>query len=172
MAKKVGSAADYIIPIGMVGVLGFIAWKFFGSGGGASSASANNQSVAAGVQASTAATAQQQAAAGETAHMSAVQQQGIASQLYAIMSQSSPDLLQVQQLLIQPATLTDLNAIIMYFGTKQVGSSGFNDCSLLGLNCSALDLPGGVTLTFSGDNMDYLGGVNSYYSAQGINYSF
>jgi hypothetical protein len=176
MAKKVGSAADYIIPLGVVGVLGFLAWKFFGSGGGGgvgpSAAGANNQSLATANQQATAATAQQQAAAGEKAQMSAVQQQGLASQLYAQMSQDSPNLLTIKNLLMEPYTLTDLNAVIQYFGTKQVGSSGFNDCNLLGFNCSALDLPGWVALTFANDTTGALATINGYYSTQGINYSF
>lgn len=174
--KKIGGASDYIIPIGVIGILGFIAWKFFGSGGGGgigpSSAGANNQSEAGAVQASTASTAQAQAASGEKAQMSAVQQQGLASQLYAQMSQDSPNLLTIKNLLMEPYTLTDLNAVIQYFGTKQVGASGFNDCSLLGWNCSALDLPGWVALTFVNDTTGALDTINGYYSSQGINYSF
>jgi hypothetical protein len=177
-SRKIGGTADYIIPLGVVGLGVFALYKFGLIGGSGTAAApgattANNASTTAANQSATTATAAANAAAGITPTMSAIAAQGVASQIYTAGTADTPDLNAIQSLLMQPLNIADLNQIIQYFGTKNVASSTsiFNMCYQYGYNCTAVDLSAFVNMLYA-NQPGSLASINSYYTLQGINFQF
>lgn len=180
--RKVGSAADYLIPLGILGIAGYIAYQYFlGDGANANpgtglsaapSTAGNNAGIQQASSAGTASTLATQAAAGQKQTYPSATLQGFASQIYTLGNQSSPDLSAIEGLLTQPNNLTDLTMMIQYFGTKAPDNflSAWSTCGALGLSCPQDDLPSFVRRIFGTDPR--LQSINQYYSETGINYQF
>lgn len=167
---KISGTADYIIPLGVVGLGAFLLYKFgvFGDGAGTGS---NNQSLEDANAAAVDTTLTQQQTAGEVQTLSDLQLQGAASSIYTMGTADSPDLYGIKNLLMQPQNLTDMTKLIKYFGTKAVGGSLLSFCQLFGYDCNKVDLAGFVQAVFQ-DNPDMINSINSYYQLQGIEFNF
>jgi hypothetical protein len=152
--RKIGGTADYILPLGILGLGVLVLYKMgvlggTGGPGGSGGTGGNNTSLANANTAATTATAAQAAAAGQQPVLSPITLQGIASNVYSLGIADTPDLNQVENLLMQPDNTADLNAVIQYFGTKNVNSSSFNWCAVLDMDCTAVDLAAFVRAIFS-----------------------
>lgn len=155
----------YIIPVGVV-VGGYLLLKHFDLFGDSANTANNtgiDQSTAAGVDASIKAAQ----AAGDIATITDSQAAGIANAVYQAGIDHDADTAKYQ--LIQVNTLTDLLKVIKAFGTKQAGDS-FSMCSMFGIGCQAYNLSAWLHTDFMPAVV--LNQINSYLSAQGINYYF
>ena len=135
----------------------------------------NNASVAAN-QSAVAATLKTTIAAGTNPTISSAQATGAANAIWATGESANPlSDAQMQSVMWDTINnvnnLADLLMIIQAFGTKQVSSSSpnYSFCSLLGINCPAVDLPGYLNLVL---NANYLGQINSFLSSTNIAYQF
>jgi hypothetical protein len=178
--KKVAGGADYILPIGALALIGGILYKL-GLFSGSGATDTNNAAAAAANKAATDQTAAQQKAAGEVATLSPDTVASIANTVYTLGTTNLPSgpqaVAQIQNLLMQPLNLTDLNNVIASFGTRKAATDDgiFNACATFGYNCQALDLPSFVRTVFASDSVnqtDDLNAMNSYYTLQGINFQF
>lgn len=174
--KKVGAAMDtlmMVVVLGAVGVGGYLVWKYVLSPGSNSGAGAgtggNNQQLSDATKAAAAATLAAQAAAGQTQTLSDVQLEAIASTVRQLGQGDSPDLSQIEQELISVNNLTDLTKVIQYFGVVGVGGGAF--CDLMGIDCSTMNLASWVKVLYTNDPYT-LSSINSFYTAQGINFQF
>jgi hypothetical protein len=169
-SRRVGDAADMILPVGILGLGALVAWKL---GLFSQSASAQNAaSLTAANQAATASTASSLAAQGINPTLSAATLQSIASSIYTAGIQTPPDAATVTNSLSQVNNLADLNQVIAYFGTKNIGSSNdiINACADFSLDCTAVDLTGFLQVVYQQAGGDYLSTINQFFSAQGINF--
>lgn len=171
--KKVGEMSDTLLVLGVLGVgVYFLYSKGFFSG--LTGNSSNNNSTDQANQNATNQTASQQAAAGVAATLTPIGANGIASQIFTLgQTGSADDLNTIEQLLMQPNNLTDLNMVIQDFGVKSIGGAWYTLCQTLDIDCTKVDLPSFVRMIFSqGGESNLLESVNYYYSLQGINYKF
>lgn len=171
--RRISGTADYIVPLGVVGILGFLAYKFFG-GGGATGTGSNNDQLANANKTAIDNSMNKQAAAGEKATLSDVQAEAAASVIWGYYSGQTSTADQVEQALLEPNNLSDLLLIEKYFGTKKMNTGGsFNLCAVMDIDCGSVDLPNYVKAVFNdAGHPDYLDSVNSYYTMQGINFQF
>jgi hypothetical protein len=160
--------AEYILPVGLVIGAYFLLKNFglFGGGAAAQNASGIQTTTAAGVTAAL----QQAKAAGDVATLNASQASAIATNIYNAGVSDPVDQDTIQNQIIQANSLTDLLNIIQAFGTKQAGGTM---CSLFGgflsATCGTYDLPGWVRASC---DATHLSSINTYFSNQGINYTF
>jgi hypothetical protein len=172
--RKVSGAADYIIPIGIVGIAAFALYKFGLFSGGGSGTGGNNAAQSGNV-----ATAAQQAftQSSTTIPQSIPDTQlnsmiGImlndASENTSIFSGSSyqEDIVNQVSLL---NNITDLYRLISLWGTRAVPTSQFTLCNTLDLDCSTLDFGTFLKVTLTADQLSE---VNNDLAGNGINYSF
>jgi hypothetical protein len=176
-ASKIGGAADFIIPLGVVGLGALIIYKFFfsGSAGTSPGVSQANQVATDANQAGTSATANQQAAKGEKQTISPDTAAGIANTVFTLGQMNNPDLSSINNVITQVNNLTDLNAVIAAFGTRSsaTNSSLLDPCYALGLNCSRLDMPSFIKLIYSQDATGaFLPSLNQFLRDQSINFQF
>lgn len=171
--KAIAGGADYILPIGVLGLLGFLAYKFFGSGG-PTGTGANNDQLAASNKAAVDQSLANQAAAGEKQTISDAAAQAAASEIWGYYSGGTSTADQVEQALMVPNNLTDLLLIEKYFGVKKMNTGGsMNLCALVDVDCGSVDLASYVKAVFNdAGHPEYLESVNSFYTMQGINYQF
>lgn len=66
-------------------------------------------------------------------------------------------------------TMVDLQQLITAFGQRDVGGAFLSWCNLLGIACKTMDLP---TFLQAALDQSHLTEINSYLSAQNINYTF
>jgi hypothetical protein len=166
MRRKVSGGADYILPLGILAALGFVLYKFLGpsAAGGANNAATDANTKAATDKAYT------DSAASLPQSMPDTQLSSIATQIYnsaSVGGTGDTDGI-VNQLSLVNNT-TDLYRLMQLFGTKAVGSGFFSTCSLLGFDCTSLDLASFVRSTLS---TDQLATVNQNFAGNGINYQF
>ena len=158
---------QFIVP-GALLIGGYLLLKNFGIFN--NNTSAANAKTDASVKQSTAAALNQAAAQGDFATLTDAQCQGIATDIYTQGIATTVNQDQIEHDLIQANTLTDLLKIKQYFGTNPVNTgSWYNWCALFRVNCTAVDLDTFVKAVL---DSDHLNSVNSYLSAQGINYQF
>lgn len=165
--QKIGAASDYIIPLGVVGILGFLAYKFFGNGG-ASSTSQNNAAIDQTTAASAAADVKQSQEKGVPQTLSDSTLAGLANSIeLAINSDSDP--LTVENYVVQVQTDTDWYRLVQLYGTRKFNSGGaFSSCALsAGLwGCDSYDLQSSLRAFLPADKIS---NINTYFSDQGIN---
>jgi hypothetical protein len=177
--KSVHGPADYIVPLGIVALLGYGAYKLF-SGGllsnllGSKSNDTNNQAVAASNAQAVQNTLNQLKAAGDPSTINSAQAAAIANTVYTLGAKgngyaSSADQDTIVYDIINASSLTDLLNIIQAFGTKQVSTGFWSTCSLLGFNCNAVGMPEFLHLCL---DESHLASLNSFLSAQNISYQF
>lgn len=183
MAKrKVGGSYDWVGPVAILAAVagaGYLVYKYvlpaLQSGN-----SANNSGTTAANQTAAQQSNAQAAAAGIQPTLNANEMANIANQVYSLGKSASgiSDLQAITQQLDQVNNIADLNGVIEAFGTKNIPSgdvtSSFNLCFSLGIGCTAVGLATFVNTIYSA--YDPSGGeletLNSYFSSQGINYSF
>lgn len=155
----------YIVPVALV-VGGYLVAKKFGLFGSEANDNNNSQidsTTAAGVNAALQAAQN----AGDFATLSDSQIAGMASTIYTLGT-SDGDTDTIKYTVIQCNTLTDLLNLIKAFGTKNVATSSFSTCALLGFNCTSVNLSGFLRATLTADQMNQ---INGYFSSMGINYA-
>jgi hypothetical protein len=163
--QKVGGY-DWVIPVGVIAILGYAAYKFLGP---SSALAANNSANDANNKAA--------ADADYNASSAVVKQSMSDSQLSSIATQISNsfatggtgDLDNVVYQLSLINNITDLYRLVQLFGSKSAGSGFFSTCSFLGFDCMSLDLDSFVRASLSADQ---LATVNRNFSGNGINYQF
>lgn len=160
--------AEYILPVGIL-VAGYFLLKNFGLFGGGAAAQ-NQASLTAASSAGVTTALAQAKAAGDNATLNASQAAAIANNIYTAGVADPVDQDTIQNQIIQANTLTDLLNIIQAFGTKQAGGTM---CSIFGgflsATCGTYDLPGWIRASL---DAQHLSNVNTYFSNEGINYSF
>lgn len=157
----------YILPVG-IAVAGYFILRKFGLLGSDANAS-NNAGILANEQATTAAALQAEKAKGGSQTISDSVLSGYATAIYQMGIQSTPDQDNIVYTVINVNTLTDLLRLIQLFATKQVAQSSFDTCSLLGFNCTSLDLSGFLHAVL---DSQHLNTINNFLSSTGINYQF
>lgn len=161
MAKKMGSSADYIVPLVVLTAAGvglYFLWnKLFpnGPGGAASPAqAATNTTAATNQQASTkplspyTGTVAADVASGITPSLSDTVLGSMASQMTTAMQNGGANLSnngsnseQVANIFIAVNNKADVDRLYQLFGTPAFNTAGWeSECQLLGINCSALDM--------------------------------
>lgn len=168
--------SKYILPVGIIAVGALILYKFgsglFGSGTGTGT---NNNAVDTSSTSSITTSQQQAAAAGIPQTLTDAQCSAIANTVFTLGIAGSPTLgddaaYQVQWQLMQVNTITDLLKVFQYFGTRKVNNGSFISlCALLNISCDNVDMQSFVNAVLP---QYYRSQVNSYYSAQNINYQF
>jgi hypothetical protein len=173
-SKKGFDFTTLILP-GVIIIGGYLLITNIGKLLPANASTPNNASVVAS-QSAVAATLKTTIAAGTTPTISSAQATASANAIWATGESANPlSDSQMQSVMWDTINnvnnLADLLMIIQAFGTKQVSSSSpnYSFCSLLGINCPAVDLPGYLNLIL---NSDYLGQINSFLSSTNIAYQF
>jgi hypothetical protein len=169
--KRVGAIEyeKYILPVGLL-IGGYIVLNKLGLFGSAANSSnnatttANNSAAVAKALAAANAAGSFQTSANSDAVLS-----GYATAIYQAGISSPVDQDGIVYTVINVNTLADLLRLIQLFATKQVAQSSFDTCSLLGFNCTALDLGGFLHAVL---DMTHLTTINNYLSSTGINYQF
>lgn len=159
--------AGYILPVGIL-VAGYFVGKRFGLFGGGANAD-NNATIDANNKAAIQAALDAAKNSGLGQTVTDAQLNGLATSIYQMGVQSTPDQDGIMYAVIQVNTLTDLLRLMQLFGTKQVAQSWFDTCSLLGFNCQSLDLPAFLRAVL---DASHIATINSYLSNQKINYYF
>jgi len=155
-------AADYILPVALIGGAAFAIWYLFKNGAGgllqSGAATANAQSVQQNTQAVAAALP----TAGTT--LSDAQLNGIATAIA-----NTTDSVDVMTALRQLGSTADFNRVYQLFGTKQGSLSSISTCALLGFDCQSFDLVSWVDgILDSAEKAS----INSLLAANGINAQF
>ena len=158
--------SNYILPIGLVGVAAFAIYKLLGP---SAAAKANNASNEQNIKAANDA-AYNASAAVLPQSMPDTQLASIATQIYnSAEVGGTGDIDNVIYQLSLINNTTDLYRLMQLFGTKQVGSGFFSTCSLLGFDCTSLDLDAFIRASLTPDQ---LATVNRNFNGNGINYQF
>jgi hypothetical protein len=169
--KRVGAIEyeKYILPVGLV-VAGYIILNKMGLLGGGANGS-NNSTTAANNAAATKADLAAATSAGgfQSSSNSDTVLSGYATAIYQEGIQNPVDQDAIVYNVINVNTLVDLLRLIQLFATKQVAQSAWDTCSLLGFNCTALDLGGFLNAVL---DAGHLATINNYLTNQGINFQF
>jgi zona occludens toxin (predicted ATPase) len=178
--RKIGSDYGWILPLGVVALLGGVAYVLYQKFGGPSGAAANDKTINTANSDAAAASTAAAAAAGITPTMNANQAANIANQVYTtgVAASGPSDLSTIINNIDQVNNIADLNLVISAFGTKSIPSGNItswtNMCLSLGINCTSVGLADFVRVVFAAYDPtgQYLETLNGYMSAQGINYTF
>lgn len=164
--KKVGST-DYgwILPVGVIGILGYLAYTYFGGNGSITDTGSNNSSIDTNSAATAAADLAKTQADGVTQILSDSTLNGIATTLFQLLGNDG-DQSTIVNNVIQVNNAADWYRLVQLFGTKKFNSGGsFNSCALIGIGCDSYDLPGALRLVL---DAQHLQDINSYFVDQGI----
>jgi hypothetical protein len=183
MAKRMAGAADYIVPIGLIGVAALVAYKlglFGGTGGPGTGVSTspgtgtNNTATNA-----TTATVNQTAYTNSAASTPQIVPDTTLNQMISTMwsdylSSTSifADSSYGDDIVVQMGGLgniTDLYRLIQLFGTRAMPSNGVNLCNTLGIDCSQVDFG---TFIHNALSSSQLANLNSLLTTNGIEYTF
>jgi hypothetical protein len=174
MAKKVGSTADYIIPIGLLALAGLVLWKLGIFNGTATGTGANNKLN----NDTTAASAAADWATAGGAAAQTISDTQINSMIGAIMSDigSNTSIFSgssyqndVVNQMSNLGSMADLMRMYMLWGTRAVPTQEFNLCNTLDIDCSTVDLGTALHVTLTPAQ---LATVNQDLAGNGINYVF
>ena len=115
--------------------------------------------------------AQQSGSTGAT--YTADQYTGWANDIYTLGGSDTPVSQDNQQKIVNDVissnTMVDLQTLISAFGVKPIGGSMLSWCGLFGAGCQSVDLPTFLKMVLDTIHLNY---INSYLSAQHINYTF
>lgn len=159
---------DVIIPLGVVGILAAIAYKYFGPTPGAVTSNTNNAQNTANTQ-TTADAAYKASSAVVPQSMSDTQLSSIATQISNSFMDGGSDTGTIIDQLSLVNNITDLYRLMQLFGTKANAPGMLSACYYLNINCQALDLASFVRAQLTADE---LAEVNQNFSGNGINYQF
>jgi len=168
---KINGASDYIVPLGVLGLMAALAYKFnlFGSStsGGSGNANATKATTAAATTSDVAAAQ----AAGITATLSASTIAGLANTLNTLFTASTPDQSQIVMTVIQVNNQMDWALLEQAFGTKDYGNSDdwFGLCSSFGLDCKTLSLDSALQLMITDPTQKM--NLNSSFANIGVNFA-
>jgi hypothetical protein len=172
MKRKISGGADYILPIGVLVVGGYLVWKYVLSPGSSSGQGQNNSTTANATAAAAAADLANSTAAGSVQTLSDSTLNGIATSLMTLFSsfngtQDSGNSQLARNLVIQINSLQDWNKLYSIFGTRNMNATGSwsSACSLWGYNCNALDLISSLRLYCTADDIAV---IDSYLAQMGI----
>lgn len=171
--KKIGSVTDYIMPLGLLGLAGWVVYKYFISGT-ATGTGANNAQQAANVTTATASAYQQsaaqipQAVSDSTINSMIGTMLSDAEQNTSMFSGSGPgdDIVTVMG---QLQNTTDLYRLMQLWGTRNAAGASGSICDLIDVDCTAVDFGTFIHATLSAQQLQDL---NQLIQANGINYSF
>ena len=163
MKRSVGKIEDYILPAGLL-LGGYLIAKNFGLFGSADN-SGNNSSIDSSTTNANAASLAQVNAAGVNQTLSQSQINSLATDIYNQAIANNQD--QIVADISQLENIADMYALKVAYGTKQLASSAFSTCALLGFDCQSMDLDTTINQTL---DAAHLQAANSYLSSVGINY--
>ena len=172
--RKVSGTADYIFPIGLLGIVAFVLYKMGIFGGTATGTGSNNAATAANTTATWTAAynssvqSTPQSLPDTTLNSMVTEMLSDANSNSSIFSGSSYQ----EDIVTQMSNLdniTDLYRLGMLWGTRAVPTSDFNLCNTLDIDCAQLDLGAFLKVTLSADQLSQ---VNQDLQGNGINYSF
>lgn len=148
--KKIGDASSYIIPLGIVGAIAFILYKFGLFSGTATGTGANNAAATAAISQSTTATLASLAASGINPTLTPAQAATIANNIFSaginhVSDTDSSGVATIFNLLTQCQNDADIYLIMQSFGTRQVASSSWSLCYAANIACDAIDLSTFIT---------------------------
>lgn len=168
-------AADYILPLGIVGLAAFLMYKlglfngsFFDLSGG------NNNKAAAQTSATAHAAFTQSAAAVPQSLTDSV----LNSMVNTILNDASNNCNlgsgttytdDIVDQLSELDNITDLYRLMDLWGTRAMGTSCWGPCATIGVDCSQIDF---ATFIRSILSSSQLSSVNQDLNGNGINYSF
>lgn len=171
--KKIGDASQYIIPLGLLGLAGWVVYKYFISGT-ATGTGANNATQAANV--ASAAAAQYQASAANTPQ--AVPDATLNSMIGTMLSDAEQNTSMfsgsgpgddIVTTMGQLQNITDLYRLMQLWGTRNAAGASGSICDLIDIDCTAVDLGTFIHATLSASQIVDL---NQLIQANGINYTF
>lgn len=172
--RKIAGPADYIIPLGLIGIAAFALYKMGLFSGGGSGTGGNNTTQTANVQ-SAADKAFAQSAASVPQSIPDTQLNSMigimlndATENTSIFSGSSYQEDIVNQM-SELNNITDLLRLIDLWGTRAVPTTEFTLCNLIDIDCSKLDFGTFLKVTLSSDQLNE---VNQDLSGNGIDYQF
>lgn len=174
MAKKVGSAAEYIIPIGLLGLVAFALYKsgiltgtFTGTGGNNQKTADTTTTVAnAAYTASSQTTPQSIPDTTLNSMINSMWSDWYSStSIFAGSSYGDDIVSQMSQL----TNITDVYRIIQLFGTRAMPPNGFNLCNAIDVDCPQVDFG---TFLKTALSTSQLATVNSDLAGNGIDYQF
>lgn len=170
--KKIGAdLGSYILPLGLLGVGGFLLYKFFANGAGTGT-SQNNAAIDQNTAAAAAADLAKSQQAGIAQTISDSNLNGYATALYQLLgSGGGPPIddstaYQIDNIVTQVNNATDWYRLVQLFGTKKYNSGGtWSACGLTGLGCDSYDLPSALRIAMPAAS---LSNINTFFSDQNI----
>ena len=181
MAKRMAGASDYIIPIGLVGLAAFIAYKIFGGTGGAGTGLSTSPGTSTN-NAATNATTTSVSASAYTASAATTPQIVPDTTLNTMIQSMWNDWLSSTSVFAGSSygddivtqmgglgNITDLYRLIQLFGTRAMPPSGVNLCNTLGLDCPQVDFG---TFIHQALDTSQLADLNTLLQTNGIEYTF
>jgi hypothetical protein len=179
--RKMGDASSYVLPIGLVVIAGFLAYKFLGGSGGAgtglstspgtgtNNTNTNSTTTSINQTAYTQSAATVAQATPDTTLNAMIQTMWndwlSSTSIFAGSSYGDDIVSQMGNL----QNITDLYRLIMLFGTRAMPPSGFNLCNAIGLDCPQVDFG---TFIHQALSTSQIADLNSSLSGNGINYTF
>jgi hypothetical protein len=172
--KKVSGTADYIIPIGVIGLGALVLYKMGIFSGTATGTGANN-GVAEAQTVQSWTTAYNQSVQSTPQQLSDTQLNSMIlemlqdansnTSIFAGSSYQEDIVTQMSNL----GNITDLNRLGMLWGVRAVPTSQFNLCNTLDIDCTKIDLGAFLKVTLTADQ---LAEVNQDLAGNGISYTF
>ncbi len=174
MAKKMAGASDYILPIGIIGLIAFAlykSWIFSGTATGTGS----NSSATASTTTSVNNAAYTESAAAVAQEVPDTQLNGMiqtmfsdylsSTSIFAGSSYGDDIVIQMGNL----ANITDLYRLIQLFGTRAMPAAGVNLCNTIDLDCPQVDFG---TFIHNALSTSQIADLNAMLADSGIDYTF
>lgn len=162
-----------LLTIAVVGVGGYLVWKYVINGSGGNGTSQNNSDIDKNTLDAAANDLAKSKAKGIQQELPDTELNGYADSIFQLIGNAGGDPVidsgtaaAVDNIVTQVNNDTDWFRLVQLFGTKKYNSGGsMSSCALLGLGCDSYDLPGLLHLTMPAAN---LSNINSYFSDQGM----
>lgn len=172
--QKMSGAADYIVPLGLVGLAALFLYKLGIFSGTATGTGSNNATTTATVNnAATSAFNTSAATVPQSVPDTQLNQMiqtmfsdwSSSTSIFSGSSYGDDIVMQMGQL----GNITDLYRLIQLFGTRAMPPSGVNLCNTIDLDCPQVDFG---TFLHNALSASQLTDVNNLIQANGINYTF
>lgn len=174
MAKRISGAAEYIVPIGLLGIAAFVLYKMgifsgtaTGTGSNSASALANTTSVTTAAYTQSAATVAQEVP--DTTLNTMIQTMFSdylsSTSIFAGSTYGDDIVTQMGNL----ANITDLYRLMQLFGTRSMPASGVNLCNTVDLDCPQVDFG---TFIHNALSASQIADLNAMMADSGIDYTF